>query len=173
MKDEDGTTGVCTAFVIDNNYAVTAAHCLVESPKKLLMWDDSGQFSQVVTVAAYASGYDLGLLLGDFTKFNKMNIITDQPVGNLLRGQPVLSCGFPHGSHTGVCTQAQILGPHNGGLIAEGEAYPGMSGGPVIEPTSMVVVALNTALYGLYNNLPPDTLYFSPLIGLFDMFNIK
>lgn len=171
LKDEDGRP-MCTAFVIDDNYAITAAHCVYGKGGQMIKATDLKNISHLTTkvVGYYARG-DYALLQSDFTQYARLAIVYKEPVANALRGSMVFSCGFPLGQTEAVCTTAQVLGPSSSAIVAKGEMYPGSSGGPVIDPNTNMVIGLNTAT--LSGEMPVDLLLFSPLTGLAGALNVE
>ena len=73
---------VCTAFVVDDYYAVTAAHCLIGQATTEFDLTDSenNPLPQKATVAAYNARNDVGLIFGDFRQFNKLPVETHRAI---------------------------------------------------------------------------------------------
>lgn len=175
----------CTAFVISDVYAVTAGHCLDDGGKmstKDITVFETIQTSEVTFehkstgVVAHAAGMnrrgDTGLVTGDFSTFKKVKF-TPYPsdilrilINNLqtLKGQ-LVAVGFPYGD---IPLSAPILfkGTENFHLAANGVLYPGMSGGPLIDPVTGYVVGINSYV----NN---DHVCFSSIVGLLESLKVK
>ncbi len=92
-------------------------------------------------------------------------------MGIELMGKMVMTCGYPLGQTPLVCTPALVVAPIDSSIMAKGEMYPGMSGGPVIDPTSRQVIGLNTGTYG--DTKQPGTIIISPLMGILGAFGIE
>lgn len=142
--------GICSAFVVSKNYALTAAHCVagqLGEKFKVHAQNIVGEGAAVRAGTAIAAravwygGIDLGLLKGEFNDFNYAPIDREE-----VRMAPLfVSCGFGGGSLFGMCRP--ILLPQGAGFImaAAGNLLPGMSGGPVINPFTGHVVGINSA----------------------------
>lgn len=166
----------CTAFIISNDYAITAAHCLVSNFSKKLDTNDIEIVSEDRTISvtaqavgSYSSG-DLGLIRGEFQNFKKLSIDASVlSVPRALTATQLVSCGYPRGTNRIVCYRQSQCGVYYDFVACQGLLYHGMSGGPLIsidEVGSVGVVGVNSALAS-------DSNLFSPLIGLFELFNIK
>ncbi len=168
----------CSAFVVSNEYAITAGHCLDESfglRNEILIYNSKLENTGVVAegVAVNRRG-DTGLIHGDFTKFDKLPVGTtpQEQLLNLAAGasqQEVgragfKSCGYPYGDIL-FCPSVTINGTQIFHLAGQGLLYPGMSGGPVINSDG-AAVAINS--YANETNVG-----FSSLIAFFASFKIK
>lgn len=149
----------CSGFVISEIYAVTAAHCLYNESRVLstgVIFIHNAvnvplSTAQAVTVNIIS---DLGLIRGDFSRFNKLKLgILFDVTG------PFLTCGFPYGDR-GICTRFTPQFPRYNFIGGQGALFPGMSGGPVIDiPTGAAV--------GVNSSTSDDSVNIAPLIGLF------
>lgn len=167
----------CTAFVISNDYAITANHCVISSFNKKLITDTfqvvSEDRSVSVTaeaVGGYSSG-DLALIKGEFQQFSKLKVDASFMSAPIAITAPILvACGYPRGTNKAVCYQQSKCGVYYDFIECQGLLYHGLSGGPLIaiEPISgtRVVVGVNSAM-------TPSSSLFAPLIGLFELLNIK
>lgn len=162
--------GYCSGVVVDATHAFTAAHCTPGLITDKTFATDETETSHVNITDYHANTRgDYAVLIGDFSKFNALLVETRRPVVVSLIKQPVSPCGYPMGQKDLVCTEAVVLSPMDSSMVAVGEMYPGMSGGPVVVRVpvlGLVVVAVNTGTWGQEGGLPPSTLILSPLIGI-------
>lgn len=167
LYDEEGNF-FCTGFVIDNNYAATAGHCILNrgglENKQITIKNHLDKDTGIVAQPAGANvRMDWGIIRGDFSKFNNF-LIVDGPV--LPITDAVYSCGFPMGRKKAFCNALLIGGTSGFAFLASGLLYPGMSGGPVIYPKRGTVIAINSFAgnnsVGVY-----------PLIGYLAYFGIE
>lgn len=141
----------CSAFVISDVYAMTAAHCLVNEggfmkKEDLEVSDMVDQDTGVVaTPAAVNLRVDYGLVMGDFKSFNRVPL-KHHLDGFLGSRGPFSSWGYPWGGEMEV-VRMQILPEINKGFEIHmiGPIYPGMSGGPVIDESTGQAVGINHA----------------------------
>lgn len=170
--------GYCSAFVVDATHAFTAAHCtpgLIVN--KSTATDTTGSIE--VPITNYNSNFraDFSILIGDFSKFNALITAYTVPLAIDLAGQNIAMCGYAGGAAEMVCTQGKLLSPLNSQILAAGELYPGMSGGPVLieiplsvqqtpQMFGVVAIGVNTASLGGNEGLPPSALLLSPLVGI-------
>lgn len=144
----------CTAFVIDANYALTAAHCISDAGGNLrggtvqiLLFDDmnSGVIAKPVAVN---NRVDAGLVRGDFSNFKLLqvdfyeySILTEYSTEDKFE-----ACGYPYGQRYLTCTP--FYPRSNSGFAIAGHSFliPGMSGGPLINTRTGRVVGINIAM---------------------------
>lgn len=154
--------GYCSGFVVDATHAFTAAHCTPGLITGKTFATDSEEKSHI-PITDYNSNKrgDYAVLIGDFSKFNALLVVVNTPTVVDLYAQPIGMCGYPMGQKQMVCTEGVDAGPTDSMMLAKGELYPGMSGGPVVVdlPIGLVAVAVNSATDG------PD-LILAPLIGI-------
>ena len=164
--------GFCSGTVIDNNYIVTAAHCLYDEnhvlrTEKLKIILPSGFDTGIIAQPAGINiELDTGLVLGDFSGFSRMLIsFADLP---FRTGGPFVACGFPQMQHTLVCGEVFNPRPLWFQFSAQGTLSPGMSGGPVIDLSTGVpiIIAVNTAVMD-------DRIVLSPVLGMLGTFQIE
>lgn len=161
----------CSGFAIDDHYAITAAHCVVDKVGKVINVDEGLTKARVVGINARV---DYALLAGDFRQFVKLPVNTTRPLSQRFIGKPLQTCGFPGGQHTPVCTVFLVVGQRMFFLAGHGELYPGMSGGPVVDPESGIAVGINSAVDGESEKTEDyDISYVSRLTGLAGSFGIE
>lgn len=163
----------CTAFVIDSNYAITAGHCLAGQPKHNSVQNIGRTLEKAIPVktVGYNMRVDYGLIQGDFSGFNQAKIEPTKSFSQLSTGYQFMACGFPEGQTPVICTTLLSMGPSDFLIIARGDFYPGMSGGPVIEPVSGLVIGLVQAVAGTPDK--PDLVLVSPLTGFLHAMGIE
>lgn len=186
----DKHKGFCSAFVISNDYAITAAHCLVDADgdmkdsnsimaRSIEVTDPETAIKQMLSIPVEIVGtsiaQDYALLTGDFSRFTKFRIdispVVTQQIFNreVLPGIsfPLFALGFPNGIKDAVALEQTDCRPIYDYFYCSGIMYHGMSGGPVIDPTTGTVLGINHAIGG-----SGDT-YFKVMIGIFEAFNVE
>jgi hypothetical protein len=160
----------CSGFVVSKNYAVTAAHCVYDLPKKrpsIKIYDENNKNTDTkVAVAASDGQMDFALLVGDFSKFNAV-LVDDSMLNitNTIFSKELLACGFPNGGRKS-CSIFKPNDPYYFEVSGFGMFYPGMSGGPVIDTSTGQVVGLNSvAIKG--------GVLVTPLIEIFSALNVR
>lgn len=147
-KDDDM---FCTAFVIDANYALTAAHCLVDDSGEMttdeihiLKEDDTD-----TKVRAKPVGVDLrmdvGLIRGDFNNF-KFLAVNFYSFSIAEVKAEYYAFGYPAGQkHLSIIP---FYPEANNDFFIAGKGFliPGMSGGPLVDVTHKVVVGINSSV---------------------------
>jgi S1-C subfamily serine protease len=139
----------CTAFVISNNYALTAGHCLSddEGLKTKDVIDIRLNNKHILDAKAVGVYYrrDLGLIQGDFRKFDMIEAENEHP--GFQAGEPILTCGYPGGNKNWSCTT--FAPAVNDGFMLKGPGLlqPGMSGGPAINIITNKAVGVNCQVY--------------------------
>lgn len=164
----------CSGTVISDEYVLTAAHCVTDERGHL----ESGLFVVSITVKSGTSVVegipvssdtraDYALIKGDFRRFEKIPIMLDidSKIMQVLNSSTLVSCGFPWSAQDN-CYPAIKPQPYLSQIKALGVMYPGMSGGPVIDPQTLTIVAVNTGVL-------EDAVVFSPLIGLFSNLHVE
>jgi S1-C subfamily serine protease len=167
--------GQCTATVISNDYALTAAHCVTERSRwtsglmdevKIIGYSQQKKETTTLLATPVAANIraDYALIKGDFTAFSKVALLHSSDMLMLLQG-PFIACGFPYNS-AGVCYQGENIAKQEERLLIDAAIFPGMSGGPVVNRATGEVFAVITAMQGSYGVI-------TPLIGLFESFGIE
>jgi hypothetical protein len=141
----------CTAFVIGNNYALTASHCLM-SDDGMSRTDDEIDIrlnNKKTGIIAKAVGVefrrDLGLIKGDFSSFQMIEVSNDSP--GFMANEPLIACGYPGGNKHVSCTTFQPAINDAFFLRGPGILVGGMSGGPVINIITSQAVGVNCHVY--------------------------
>lgn len=158
--------GFCTAFVVDVNYAITAAHCLIGKEKDTLsLYDKEGNDLNVfVKVTAYDISTDLGLISGDFTRFKPLD--TEFNGEGFVDKHEYISCGYPHGQNHLTCSRFYPTNFNYFKVEGTGHLIPGYSGGPTIDLTTGKAVGVNHAV-------TDHSVLIIPVQGLLGVFGIE
>lgn len=163
--------GFCSGAVISKDYVLTAAHCVKDRSKyikTIKVVDPTETFVGEARVAAYNESTDLALITGNFEHFNSIPVTVNMGMTLNLLGMAqgaVNVCGFPRGGD-GLCMPLRIQGQYWFSFAGQGFMLPGMSGGPVIEPLTGSIIAVN---YGVADSI----LLFSPTVELFRILGIE
>lgn len=162
--------GFCSAVVIDANYALTADHCLRGfmgmNSDPIQIHDELGKATGVEARAVGIAGrVDVGLIKGDFRRFK---FLRPDFYGFTPTNAPgeYRTCGFPGLQDRLTCTV--FIPTHNSGFAIAGRGFliPGMSGGPVIDLTNGVVIAVNSAA-------TEGFVLVAPIMGVLGVFGIE
>lgn len=167
---------LCSGTVIDNNYVLTAAHCvsddmgfMLESTVRVV--DLEEKYQTTGTIVALNKKRDIALIKGDFSKFAFIKADFD---GDFLSVDTnYLTCGYPSGGNS-FCSRVRIKGNSFFQLVgSEGLLYQGMSGGPLVYHImnddgsgSFVVVGVNSAVTS-------DSTLYGPLVGALQEWGMK
>lgn len=173
LKDSKGEF-FCSAFVIDDNYAATAAHCLERDfnsifhsflPEDIIVSDYLGNDTKIrARAAAINTRMDYGLVKGNFKNFNHLDL--DLRLEGVYKQPMLVSCGYPLNQKGLYCVPVYPVRNSYFHIAARGMIYPGMSGGPVIDPKTNKVIAVNSAV-------SEDTVLLAPIIGLLSSFGVE
>lgn len=160
LVDMSGRT-MCSGTVIAKDLVLTAAHCIQGPTVVRSELRDDGQTQFVPSLPiVYQPRADYAILSGDFSDFDVMSTETDPEKDLLYNQTDLVSCGFPWGD-TAACypilTQVKKMYE---GFQAEGQMYPAMSGGPVIDTRTGKVVGVN---HGIGDN----KVIFMPILGIY------
>lgn len=166
----------CTGFVVSNDYAITAGHCVgatsgkIEQGKIKIVDTNGNETGVFAKAVGFSTRLDVGLIKGDFKKFRKYKI--NERHSDLISREsakfphPYLACGFPMGGDK-FCSDVTVIGVGAFFVVGAGELYPGMSGGPLLDESLNEVVGINSSVpKGGLNN-------FSPLVNIWAMFDIE
>jgi S1-C subfamily serine protease len=152
LHDKKSGAFFCSGSVIGKNYIVTAAHCLEGRSHQKVSIDVRTLDGQKVKVDGTAIWYeprsDQGLVYGDFSTFNYIDMANQ--TAPLIRaymnpGNVMLACGFPYGGDV-FCSTFTERHMSFFQFAGAGFLYPGMSGGPVVDASSGILVGVNTAV---------------------------
>lgn len=157
----------CSAFVISNKLAVTAAHCVYGEGYSLTkddihIYNGELQDTKVVAKAgALNIRADLAVLVGDFSGFEKLQL--NYISGFIGLPGPFLVCGFPWGNTPAICNAFVPMAAYFDKIRGSGLMSPGMSGGPAISDTDGVVAGVNVEVGDGYIAVAPVTGIFGAL----------
>lgn len=141
-----GKNWTCTAFVIDSNYAATAAHCLASEGHmykgdiKVFSYDK--ETKTIAKAAGFADENDFGLIVGDFRDFM---FVTAEWHDFPFLGQHYTTCGYPYQEKHLICNPFVPATNRDFSIVGAGFLVPGMSGGPVVDLDTGIVVGINYA----------------------------
>lgn len=140
----------CSGIVIDANYALTAAHCVTNSigglrDEEISIYDKYSNPTIKARAIAADNLRDVAFIRGDFNEFQAAKV--DFNGSNFTRGMSFISCGFPGGQFYEFCTELIHTGNRNFQIRANGgPIFKGMSGGPVYDKDTGIVMGVNSAV---------------------------
>lgn len=156
----------CSGSVIDGNYVLTAAHCVVDVYQDKIKVSDLYNIADVeATVLGYNQRNDTAIIKGDFRNFRPLDIETSKH-GFISSDGPFKACGYPYGQKALYCTYGNKIKPENFSMRLTGALIPGMSGGPVIDIQTNKVVGVNTAVDGA-------DIIVNPIVGVLASFSLE
>lgn len=159
----------CSAFVISDVYAITAAHCVLDfkgpfsysiNQHTIIAKSDSSDINITTEVKAVAMSpsADYALLKGDFRNYKNLRMVfhPNDIIKTIGESNGCYSCGYPWGGKSW-CTIVGAIDFYEFMIIAKGHLFPGMSGGPYICITSngLVAVGTNSAVSESYTLIAP------------------
>lgn len=156
----------CSAFVISDSMAMTAAHCVDDfNPLSHALADKDKKHFQAFAIYKASAHLDQAILLGDFTRYKKLPLkkITNGIEGN--KG-PFKTCGYPYGGKL-ICFDWEFKTTRYFNLSGKGFLYGGMSGGPLIDWSTGQVLGINVSVSAEdYSNI-------SPLVNTLEYFGLR
>lgn len=163
----------CSGVVIAHNYVLTAGHCVFGLLGKEIEVNPGSKIEVTIKAkgAAYNMRQDYGVVVGDFSKFVLSPVDPIQP--GLFRASPdaILGVGFAGGASKYTMTKLIPVAYAMFSLIATGQVYPGMSGGPVVNANTGEVIGVLSATYDMGNGNYGTEI--STLIGLYGSLGIE
>lgn len=161
----------CTGFVIDGNYALTAAHCVSNgfggmNDTDIHVYNSYGFATGTIAKAVAIEGYrDVAFIKGDFSNFEAQK--TDFYGQHVPRGFKMISCGYPSGMFQKFCTEIEHVGNKYFQYRTKGgPIFKGMSGGPVVNSETGFAVGVNSAV-------DEDTVIIGPLVGVLESVGLQ
>lgn len=141
VKITDGN-GVCSGFVVDRNYVITAAHCIGFFSRKFLVFNS---YMSIAKLVGMDRGLDIAVLSGDFSKFSsrRSKFYTN---GMENKKEKYKACGYPRGQRFLYCAKLKLDGKHGNFNLAMGDIFHGMSGGPVVDQDGNVVGVISAIM---------------------------
>lgn len=156
--NEGNNTSSCSAVVVSNKSAITAAHCVTSNlaplakalglkitlPQIKMMLEQNGNVTPVTLYGEMSgAGVDVAYVQADFTKFSKAPI-SDAALFDMTT--EYRSCGHPHYRKKPVCLAlGKPRSNHYHLTIFNAGIQSGMSGGPVFDDKGRLV-GINIAI---------------------------
>lgn len=157
----------CSGAVISRDYALTAAHCVVDrfgliDTKTLHIYSEDNHFTGYATAVSLDKSRDLALIRGDFSKHSSIRVDWQGSLQTYLTETSIYSCGFPSGE-TNYCSKLDYSGNMFFQMsFKNGQLYRGQSGGPVVvyrDFDTPVLIGVNSAVS--FNSL-----LVAPVVGM-------
>lgn len=137
----------CSGTVVSKKYIITAAHCVAGAPLGVPLIEVRGADAKPTKISASIVGYnerpDFAVLTGDFSYFPSSGIVTDPSEIESIITSPnsdLMLCGYPYAGKL-ACSPFKYKYHELFQFAGSGFAYPGMSGGPLIDRKTGKVVA--------------------------------
>lgn len=154
----------CSATVISDEIAITAAHCIAPFQRYVFISNENRTENFTTVVYSVIDSIDQAILVGDFTKFNKLNI-KNKTNGIAGSKGSFLTCGYPYNGDL-ICFKYKPLGIYYFMLKGESYLYSGMSGGALIDTSTDTIVGVNSSVKEGY-------VIHSPLVSTKDKHGLK
>lgn len=130
-------SGTCSATVVSDKYAFTAAHCLPAPPAFFSYLLGAGQHPMylvekriAIVPAAQENRMDAGVLFGNFVTLPQASLV-DHTKAKVFEVEKAVLCGYPLYSSVLRCNVARRIGSSQFAAVFDTTALPGMSGGAV------------------------------------------
>lgn len=157
----------CSGAVISKDFALTAAHCVVNAiglldTKTLHIYSKDNHFTGYATTVTVDKSRDLALLKGDFSKHTSIKVDWQGVTQTYMKDLSIYSCGFPSGENL-YCSKLD----YDGNMFFQmsfknGQLYRGQSGGPVV-----VYTDFNTPLLiGVNSAVSFNSILVAPVVGM-------
>lgn len=160
----------CSASVVSDKYAITAAHCIAKNMDIDISVSDVNDVDTgiIAKPKEYNTQLDYAVIEGDFRQFAKLELETDtDKLMHSWSKDDLVTCGYPMGGAL-YCNDLYNAQPFNFDWQATAHLYPGMSGGPVIDKETGKIIGVNSAVF-------ENKSYFAPAVGIFQAlaFNLE
>jgi len=171
----------CSAFVVDASYAITAAHCLVDSlgylsRSPIRVTDSDGEEITVAKAAGINNRVDYGIVTGDFSNFNQLEMdasvsfysAVDNTKWKMMKElqDNFETCGYPQGQKDVYCADFAPTGNAYFQVAGIGQVFPGMSGGPLINKETGEAV-------GIISAMSDGQAIVTPIVGILGNFGLE
>lgn len=159
--------GSCSATVVSNAIAVTAAHCLPEKEEPVSIADILNNVADVpqymllgrnnqVAVISHAYGQlDTAVIKGNFTGYG--NITVDILNGDLYTVKEAILCGYPAFNEELRCVRARRVSNSHFDALFDTVGIPGQSGGGVFDMEGRLIGVLRGVTEEGYTAVGPTT----------------
>lgn len=162
----------CSAFVISEDTAVTALHCVFnpvaaafgQNPPTVNIYNQDGSVAKIARVVLPFRGggnVDIAKIKGDFSSYKSLNYTPGKL--DLTLTDKYVSCGYPYGTKHKYCMPIDPKENLFHMFKSRGYITYGFSGGPTINVSKNTVVGVNTAIMDGY-------VIFTPLLGIDGLF---
>lgn len=168
----------CSGFVVDAVYAVTAAHCLVDelgflTKRTLRIESSEGELLTTAKAAGLNNRVDYGIITGDFSNFKHLDMTSSVSFFDATAAAAFVNltspeykiCGYPQGQKKLFCASFAPTSPYFSQIMGIGQAFPGMSGGPVLNATGEAV--------GIVSAMSDGGAIITPVIGILGNFGVE
>lgn len=142
----------CSGTVINATHILTAAHCMVatefdvEAPTIEIRTNNNEPLGLTAQILSLDTQSDLAVLYGDFHVLSEKKVVTGaEEINKAVREHEIVICGYPHDGRF-TCSTVKQIKNYFFMLSGVGFAYPGMSGGPIIDTSTGKVLGVVTAV---------------------------